>query len=149
MTTTAVRPDPLLELGGSTVTEHLGGEHTGGAIALLEFRIETGYPVPPPHVHEREDELTYVIEGALEVTIGDETRTVRAGESIFKPRGVPHAFAIAGERPARFLETITPAGFERYFRAVAASVRDTGVVDREAANRLMAEHGLRVRQAQP
>jgi quercetin dioxygenase-like cupin family protein len=142
MTTTAIRSDPLLELHGSSVTEHVGGEQTGGALALLEFRIQPGYPVPPPHIHEREDEITYVIEGALEVTIADQTRTLRAGESIMKPRGVPHAFAIAGEQPVRFLETITPAGFERYFRAVAAAIGDAGVLDREAANRLMAEHGI-------
>jgi quercetin dioxygenase-like cupin family protein len=144
MITTAARPNPLLELNGSSVIEHLGGEQTGGEIALLEFRIEPGYPVPPPHIHEREDELTYVIEGALEVTIGDETRTIRAGESIFKPRGVPHAFAIAGEQTVRFLETITPAGFEGYFRAIGGAIREAGSVDRDAANRLMAEHGLRV-----
>jgi quercetin dioxygenase-like cupin family protein len=142
MTTTAIRPDPLLELDGSSVTEHVGGEQTGGALALLEFRIQPGYPVPPPHIHEREDEITYVIEGALEVTIADQTRTLRAGESIMKPRGVRHAFAIAGEQPVRFLETITPAGFERYFRALAAAIGDAGVLDREAANRLMAEHGI-------
>jgi quercetin dioxygenase-like cupin family protein len=109
----------------------------------MEFTIEPGYPVPPPHAHTHEEEITYVIEGALEITIGGETRTVDAGESIFKPRGVPHAFAIAGEQRVRFLETITPAGFERYFRALAAIVRDTGVVDRESADRLMAEYGLR------
>ena len=143
MTTTTARPHALLRLGGSTVIEHLGGEQTRGAIALIEFRIEPGYPVPPPHVHEHEDEITYVIEGALEVTIGDETRTIRAGESIHKPRGIPHGFAIAGEEPVRFLETIMPAGFEGYFRAVAATVRDTGRLDREAAARLMAEYGLR------
>jgi quercetin dioxygenase-like cupin family protein len=143
MTTTSVRPKPLIQLGGSTVTEHLGGEQTDGAVALMEFTIEPGYPVPPPHAHTHEEEITYVIEGALEITIGGETRTVDAGESIFKPRGVPHAFAIAGEQRVRFLETITPAGFERYFRALAAIVRDTGVVDRESADRLMAEYGLR------
>ena len=133
----------LLELGGSSVTEHLGGEQTAGASALMEFRIEPGYPVPPRHVHTHEDEITYVLEGELDVTIGDETRTLRAGEAIFKPGGIPHAFGIAGERPVRFLETITPAGFEGYFRAVAAAVRETGAVDREAAARLMAEYGLR------
>jgi quercetin dioxygenase-like cupin family protein len=136
------RPAPLLELGGSTVTEHLGGEQTNGTLALLEFRVAPDYPVPPPHVHAREDEVTYVLEGALEVTIGGEARIVRAGEAIFKPRAVPHSFAIAGGEPARFLETLTPAGFEGYFRAVAASLRDTGEVDREAATRLMSELGV-------
>jgi quercetin dioxygenase-like cupin family protein len=143
MTASTIQPQALLQLGGSTVIEHLAGEQTGGAIALIEFRIEPGYPVPPAHVHEGEDEITYVIEGALEVTIGDEARTVHAGESVFKPRGVPHAFAIAGKQPVRFLETITPAGFEGYFRAIAAAVRDTGRVDRETANQLMAQYGLR------
>jgi quercetin dioxygenase-like cupin family protein len=136
------RPAPLLELGGSTVTEHLGGEQTNGTLALLEFLVAPDYPVPPPHVHEREDELTYVLEGALEVTVGGESRMVRAGEAIFKPRGVPHAFAVAGDEPARFLETVTPAGFERYFRGVAACLRNTGRVDREDADRLMRELGV-------
>jgi quercetin dioxygenase-like cupin family protein len=143
MNTTSVRPEPLIQLGGSTITEHLGGEQTNGAVALMEFTIEPGFPVPPPHAHTQEDETTFVIEGALEITIGDETRTVDAGESIFKPRGVPHASAIAGEQRVRFLETITPAGFERYFRALAAIVRDTGMVDRATADRLMAKYGLR------
>ena len=43
------------------------------------------------------------------------THLVERGQSIFKPRRVPHAFAIAGEEPVRFLELITPAGFERHF----------------------------------
>jgi quercetin dioxygenase-like cupin family protein len=144
MTATAVAPPvPLIRLGGSSVTEQLGGERTGGACALMEFRAEPGYPAPPPHVHTHEDEISYVIEGELEVTIGGDTRIVRAGQAIFKPRGVPHAFAVVGEQPVRFLETILPAGFEGYFRALAAMVEGTGEVDREAAGRLMAEYGLR------
>jgi quercetin dioxygenase-like cupin family protein len=143
MTSTTDQPRPLLELGGSTIIEHLGGDQTRGALALLEFRVEPGYPVPPRHVHEHEDEITYVIEGALEVTVGGDVRTVRAGESIFKPRGVAHAFAIAGERPARFLETLTPAGFEGYFRAVADMVNEIGGLDRDVAGRLMRGFGVR------
>jgi quercetin dioxygenase-like cupin family protein len=142
-TMTFAAPEPLVRIGGSSVIEHLGGEQTGGASALMEFRVEPGYPVPPPHAHTREDEISFVLEGELEVTVGEETRIVRAGESIFKPRGVPHAFAAPSEQPVRFLETIVPAGFEGYFRAVAAMVRETGSVDRDAATRLMAEYGLR------
>jgi quercetin dioxygenase-like cupin family protein len=143
MTASTLAPPPLLRLGGSTVTELVGGERTGGSCALLEFRIEPGYPVPPPHAHSQEDELTYVLEGELEVTVGGETRTLKAGEAIFKPRSVAHAFAVAGERPVRFLETILPAGFEGYFRAVAAMVEQAGQVDREAASVLMAAYGVR------
>ena len=143
MTTTTDQARPLLELGASSVIEHLGGSDTGGAIALLEFRAQPGYPVPLPHIHTHEDEITYVIEGALEITIGDTVRVVRAGESIFKPRGVAHAFALVGEEPVRFLETLTPAGFEGYFQALAQMVRETGEVDRDRALRLMAQYGLR------
>jgi quercetin dioxygenase-like cupin family protein len=140
---TLTGPTILLELAGSSVIEHVGGEQTGGAIALVEFRIEPGYPVPPAHTHEHEDELTYVIEGALEITIDNEATTVRAGESIFKPRGIAHAFTVAGNAPVRFLETITPAGFEGYFRAIAAALRENDGIDREHADRLMTTYGIR------
>jgi quercetin dioxygenase-like cupin family protein len=134
---------PLLQINGSSVTEHLGGEQTAGASALMEFRIQPGYAAPPPHVHTHEDEISYVLEGELVVTVGGETRTLGPGDAIFKPRGVPHAFAIAGDEPVRFLETIVPAGFEGYFRAIGEMVRETGAVDRAEANRQMAEYGLR------
>lgn len=140
--TASMNTTPLLELGGSSVIEHVNGEQTAGAFALLEFRVQGGYPTPPTHVHEHEDELTYVIEGALEVTVDGTTRTVRAGETIVKPRGVPHAFAVAGDAPVRFLETLVPAGFDGYFRDIAPSVRESGSVDRDLANRLMAGYGV-------
>jgi quercetin dioxygenase-like cupin family protein len=140
MTTTT--REPLVRLGGSSVTLHLSGEETGGATALMEFHVEPGYPLPPPHVHTHEDEISYVLEGQVAVTIADETRVVPAGEAIFKPRGVPHAFALVGDAPARFLEVIAPAGFEGYFLAIAEIVRETGQLDRETAGRLMAEDGL-------
>ena len=126
MTTTTTPREPLVRLGGSSVTEHLAGADTGGTSALLEFRVEPGYPLPPPHVHTHEDEISYVLEGELEVTVGGEARTVRAGDE-----------------PARFLEIIAPAGFDGYFRALAKIVRETGDLDRDVAGRLMAEYGLR------
>src|SRR5262249_45429049 len=119
---------PILQIGGPTVTEHFGGEQTAGASALMEFHIAPGHAPPPPPSHTQEDEISYVLEGALVVTVGGETRTLGPGDAIFKPRGVPHAFAIAGDEPVRFLETIVPAGFEGYFRAIGKLVRQTGAV---------------------
>src|SRR5581483_4088829 len=135
--------EALIELGGSRIVEHAGRETTGGAFTLLEITAVPGYPVPPAHVHEREDELTYVVEGALAMTVGEETTIVRAGESIFQPRGVAHVWAIEGDQPVRFLALLVPGGLEGYFRALAEMVRKTGAVDRDAANVLMAEYGLR------
>lgn len=135
-------PTPMLELGGATVIEHVSGEQTAGAFATLEFRVSHGAPTPPTHVHEREDELSYVIEGALEVTIGDTVHLVRAGETIVKPRGVPHRFAAVGDEPVRFLETVVPAGFDGYFRDVAAAFDASGTFDRDLANQLMTGYGV-------
>ena len=87
MTTPTTHPNALLELGSATVIEHVSGQQTSGAFATLEFRVQSGGPTPPAHVHEREDEFSYVIEGALEVTVGDTTRQGRAwAQTIFKPR---------------------------------------------------------------
>jgi quercetin dioxygenase-like cupin family protein len=143
MSTATSAPTPLLRLGSSQVVEHLGGDDTNGSLALLEFSVAPGYPVPPPHVHEREDELTFVVEGTLEVRVGDETHVVSAGRSVFKPRGIPHAFAVVGDEPVRFLETLTPAGFERYFHDVAAALRDGGPPAPELTAELMAGYGVR------
>ena len=141
-TTTTTTATTLLELGGSSVLEHVGGEETGGAFALLEFTVAPGYPTPPRHVHEREDELTYVLEGELEVSVGDEVRVLSAGQAIRKPRGVPHEFSLVEGQGARFLELLTPAGFEGYFRAIAAVLQDGGAPDPELTASLMASYGV-------
>ncbi len=142
MTTTMTAARTLLEVAGSRVIEHLGGAETNGAVALLEFAVTSGYPVPPPHVHEREDELTYVLEGTLEVQLGDETRVLGAGESVLKPRGIPHTFRVRGDSGARFLELLTPAGFECYFQAAAAALHRGAAPTQELATSLMASYGV-------
>lgn len=142
MTPTMTAARTLLEVAGSSVIEHVGGAETNGAVAMLEFAVAPGYPVPPPHVHEREDELTYVLEGTLEVQLGTETRLLGAGESILKPRGTPHSFRVPGQSGARFLELLTPAGFEGYFRAAAAALDRGAAPTPELANSLMASYGV-------
>ena len=68
----------------------------------------------PTHVHQLEDELSYVIEGQIGVRFRDEVLEVTAGSYVFKPRGVPHTFWNTGPEPARILEIICPAGFEKF-----------------------------------
>ncbi len=72
------------------------------------------------YMHTREDELTYVLEGELGARIGGRDVTVGAGEYLWKPCNVPHTFWNAGPEPARMIELIAPAGFERFFVEVAA-----------------------------
>lgn len=104
------------------------GEHTGGQFSVLETRTPKGGG-PPRHLHEREDESFYVLEGEFEITIGDESTTAKPGTFVFAPRGVPHGY-VATEGPGRHLTLVTPAGFEGFFGDVAeAAIAGSTAVD--------------------
>ena len=69
----------------------------------------------PLHRHTREDEYSYVLEGRVGALLGDEVLVAGPGDLVFKPRNQWHTFWNAGDAPARILEIISPAGFERLF----------------------------------
>jgi quercetin dioxygenase-like cupin family protein len=87
-------------------------------LSVLDTVAERGQE-PPMHVHEREDETFLVTEGRVTVWVGDEVVDAPAGSCLMLPRGVPHTFAVEGER-ARMLVICTPGGFEGMFDAVPA-----------------------------
>ncbi len=126
------------------------GEHTGGAFAIVEHDLAPRSLGAPMHTHEREDEISHVTAGRLGVQIGDEVLEAGPGDTVFKPRGVAHAFWNPGDEPVRFLELITPAGFERYFDELAAgkesppevAARYGLEVDFDSVPLLCEEHGL-------
>ena len=95
----------------------------------------------PLHRHTREDEYSYVLEGRVGALLGDEVLIAGPGDLIFKPRNQWHTFWNAGDEPARILEIISPAGFERYFEAL---VDLGGVVQAgpDALGELCARYGL-------
>jgi uncharacterized cupin superfamily protein len=92
---------------------------TGEGFALVEHPIAPRTLAAPMHVHAHEDEYSYVLEGEVGVQVGDEVRYARPGDLVFKPRGLWHAFWNRTDEPARLLELISPAGFERYFADIA------------------------------
>ena len=122
----------------------IGGEQTQGNFALVEHPIKPRALAAPMHTHEREDEYTYVLEGEIGVQIGEEVRVARPGDLVFKPRGVPHAFWNPGDVPARALEIISPAGFERYFAELAPLFlpANQGPLDAEAVSAVRVKYGL-------
>lgn len=148
-------------LGGIGVEFKVPAELTGGAFSVVEHPLEPGRLVPP-HIHYREDELSYVLEGRIGVRIGDVERIVGPGSYVLKPRGVPHTFWNAGGEPARLLEIIWPAGFEQFFarlgelaqrcepdefperRAALAREYDHHFVRPEWAEELKARYGLKL-----
>ncbi len=104
-------------LGGLGVVYKIRAEETGGLFSVVEHPIEPGRLVPP-HMHSREDEFSYVLDGEIGVRIGDQELTAGQGSYIFKPRGVPHTFWNASGKPARLIEFIVPGGMETYFEEV-------------------------------
>jgi quercetin dioxygenase-like cupin family protein len=122
----------------------IGGEQTDGQFALVEHPIGPRALAAPMHTHEHEDEYTYVLEGKVGVQIGEEVLFALAGDLVFKPRGVPHAFWNPADEPARALEIISPAGFERYFAELAPLFppANEGPLDEEAVGAVRDKYGL-------
>jgi quercetin dioxygenase-like cupin family protein len=87
---------------------------TGGTVSVVEQLHRQGYGTPT-HVHSREDQTLYVLSGAITADLGGERRRLVAGEAVFLPRGVAHAFRVE-EEGTRLLEINTPGGFEEFHR---------------------------------
>ena len=134
----------LVWLQGLGVRFLVDGEQTGGRFALVEHPLRPRALGAPLHTHENEDEISYVVEGEVGVQVGERVQVAGPGAVIVKPRGIPHAFWNAGEAPARLLELITPAGFERYFEAAAALFADGGPPDPARAAALFAQYRLQM-----
>ena len=79
----------LLALGVRFMIE---GEATQGAFSLVEHPLPPLALGSPIHTHRKEDEYSYILEGRIGVQLGDDVLMAGAGDLVFKPRGVPHAF---------------------------------------------------------
>jgi quercetin dioxygenase-like cupin family protein len=99
---------------GHLLTFLATGEDTQGRFALIEGVTRKGN-VPPPHIHHREDETFYIVEGEMTVTVGGKKIKGTPGSVIFAPRGIVHSFEINSER-LRMLVLLTPAGLDGYFK---------------------------------
>ena len=102
---------------GSLMTFLATGEDTHGRFALIEAVARRGN-VPPPHIHHREDEIFYVLEGEIVASVGDRTIKGTAGTMVFLPRDVRHSFTIESEQ-SRMLILLTPAGLEGWFKQLS------------------------------
>ena len=100
---------------GVLATIKASAETTDGVVAVIEHLAPQGSG-SPLHVHSREDEWFYVIEGELTLWVGGETIVAPAGSFVFGPKGIPHTFMVSSAE-ARFLLVAQPAGFEKFMRA--------------------------------
>ncbi len=90
------------------------GEETGGKYAMWEATVFPGGG-PPPHIHSREEESFFVLEGEITFQLGDERIVAPAGTFANMPIGSLHSFKNNTDRPARMIISIAPAGLEKMF----------------------------------
>jgi mannose-6-phosphate isomerase-like protein (cupin superfamily) len=137
------------------------GAETGGTFSLVEHPIPPRTLVAPLHLHTREDEYSYVLEGRMGALLGDDVVYAEPGDLVFKPRNQWHTFWNAGDTTCRLLEIISTAGFEHFFKELGEQMAASKAVsvaevpdlaelgDRygiyfqpESTARLCQEHGL-------
>jgi len=137
---------------GSLATIKATGKETGGRYTLVEVLEPEGVD-GPLHVHHREDEGFWILEGELTFRIGDETLRAGPGSFIFGPRGVPHSYRV-DSGPARLLFILSPAGFEDFIYASSkpaesrtlppAAENEPDAADMKRLAALAREHGAEI-----
>lgn len=112
------------DFGGLGVHWKIDGGATGGRFSVVHHPLAPRALAAPLHRHHDEDEYSFVLEGELGALLGDDVVTAGVGAWVFKPRGQWHTFWNAGDSQCRIIEVISPAGFEDFFREIAAAWGD-------------------------
>lgn len=133
----------MFVLAGVVMKRLLSGEQTAGQFCLFENRSD-GNTKTPIHVHARDDETVYVIEGELTAVIDGQSRRLTAGESIFLPRGIPHQLLNMSGSPGRYILIGTPALFDRFLEEAGRELQPG-----EAVGPPTPEEIARLREASP
>ena len=129
------------ELGVVGARFIMAGGPSDGRFSLVEHPIVPRGLAAPVHVHRREDEFSFVLEGRWGFQLGSEVVYADPGDLVYKPRDVWHTFWNATDNPARLLEIISPAGFEQLFVELADLLK-TAPDDLEAAAALGVKYGV-------
>jgi quercetin dioxygenase-like cupin family protein len=109
-------------LGPTLATIKATGKETGGRYTLVEVLEPDGVEAPL-HVHHREDEAFWILEGELTFQVGDETIKASPGSFLYGPRDVPHGYSV-DSGPARTVWVLSPAGFEEFIYATSEPAKE-------------------------
>jgi len=134
----APREGNHLTIGNSEVTFKAVGADTHGHLGLFENLIQPGGTAPILHIHRHMEEMFYVLDGEVEIQVGNQTVTGQPGAFVLVPRGTPHTFTNRGTKPAKLLIMFCPAlEREKYFEGLAELLKDGQTPDQKALLELM------------
>jgi quercetin dioxygenase-like cupin family protein len=103
---------------------------TTGGWAMVEVTARDGYQTPR-HVHHEEDEVFYILEGLLNITMGDESFAAGPGTFVLSPVGIPHAIKAEGE--TRWLQLAPRGGFVEMIREIGAAAKSPTLPEMQEA----------------
>jgi quercetin dioxygenase-like cupin family protein len=136
-------------IAGDALTIKASAQESAGSLTLVEIEAAPAEG-PPPHIHTREDEALYVLEGQFEIVVGERRVFCGPGTFAFVPRGTVHRFSCTGQGPGRVLALFTPGGMDGFFREAGRPATGDGPpppVDADEIARTQAageRHGLQV-----
>lgn len=131
---------PLNIVGEETLVK-VAAADSDGQLAFFQL-VAPPMSGPPRHVHSREDELFYVLEGELVFELDGQRFPVGAGGTVFLRRGVVHAYQNFTERDARLLIATTPGGFSEFFVELSAATPAGGMPAFEVLRALAEKYGI-------
>jgi len=125
---------------GDNQTFKLTGKDTNGLFTLIEQSNEPGFAVPL-HVHDFEDEVFKILQGEVEFIVGNKTKILKEGDTIFLPRKIPHGFKNVGSKKAKVILNIFPSGLENMF--IELDKLPPGQPDFEKVEKICGKYGVR------
>lgn len=132
---------PVLNLGSSRLLHHLPSSHTMGAYAAVEFVSAPGESVGR-HIHENEEELVYLVQGRIEVELGDDKLIAETGTCALLPRGIPHGYRNIGDAESRLLAILLPGRLDGFFSNLSREFAEDRPHE-DAIATLCGQYGLR------
>ena len=146
---TIVPPDGsnTVSVFGIQVDVLVTAQETGGAYSTYRVTVQPG-DGSPPHIHHKDDEGFYVLEGEFEFLCGDRMTTATEGAFVHLPRNIPHYFRNVGTGTGRLLGIGTPAGHEKFFEDIGRLSAD-GPPDMEEAMAISRKHGIEILLSAP
>lgn len=124
---------------GDLYTFKATGKQTNGAFTVIDQTVQP-QSGPPPHIHHREDEAFYILEGRFSFLSGDKQGVFEAGSFVYIPKGTLHTFKNIDDQQGKLLVIITPAGLEEFFYAIgtpAAGLATPPAFDPTVIDKLM------------